>query len=59
MGVGGRTLMNGGAVADNVVVATPSDPVARGVSQGWKVDPQAIVTHAEMDRLVALLSRRG
>ena len=32
MGVGSRTLMNGEAVADNVVVASPSDPVTRGVA---------------------------
>lgn len=159
VGVGSRTLMNGEAVADNVVVASPSDPVTRGVavfnlwqmkgspapegeypftdepmtdflrdaihwagttgiakgygnglfgdmdyitneqfavlfyrligsptvegdfpadypyadsvsswardamlratSQGWVRDPQGIVTHAEMDRLVEVLSRRG
>lgn len=157
-GVAGRTLMNGEAVADNMVVAAPSDPVTRGVavfnlwklagsptpegeypfsdepkvaflrdaihwagatglakgygngefgimdpitneqfavlfyrtigspavegdyaegypyaatvspwardamvraSKGWPMDPRGILTHAEMDRLVALLSRVG
>lgn len=157
-GVAGRTLMNGEAVADNMVVAAPSDPVTRGVavfnlwklagspapegeypftdepnvaflrdaihwagatglakgygngafgimdsitneqfavlfyrtigspavegdyaegypyaatvspwardamvraSKGWPMDPRGILTHAEMDRLVALLSRMG
>lgn len=157
-GVAGRTLMNGETVADNMVVAAPSDPVTRGVavfnlwklagspapegeypftdepnvaflrdaihwagatglakgygngafgimdsitneqfavlfyrtigspavegdyaegypyaatvspwardamvraSKGWPMDPQGILTHAEMDRLVALLSRMG
>lgn len=28
-------------------------------STAWPVDPQGILTHAEMDRLVALLGRRG
>lgn len=31
-GVGSRTLMSGETAADNVVVATPSDPVTRGVA---------------------------
>lgn len=158
MGVGSRTLMDGETVADNMVVAVPSDPVTRGVavfnlwklegspapegeypfadepnvgflrdaihwagstglskgygdgtfgcndpitneqfavmfyrligspavegdyaegypyadsvspwardamvraSSAWPMDPQGILTHAEMDRLVAVLSRRG
>lgn len=34
------------------------DAMLRAVSQSWKVDPKGILTHAEMDRLVAVLSRR-
>lgn len=39
IGLGGRTLMNGEAVADSVVVAAPSDPVTRGVAvfNLWKL----------------------
>lgn len=39
MGVGSRTLMNGEAVADNMVVAAPSTPVTRGVAvyNLWKL----------------------
>ena len=33
------------------------DAMLRAVSQSWKVDPKGILTHAEMDRLVAVLSR--
>lgn len=38
-GVGSRVVMNGEAVVDNVVVATPSDPVTRGVAifNLWKL----------------------
>lgn len=38
-GVGNRVMMNGEAVADNVVVAVPSDPVTRGVAifNLWKL----------------------
>lgn len=38
-GVAGRVMMNGEAVADNVVVAVPSDPVTRGVAvfNLWKL----------------------
>lgn len=34
------------------------DAMLRAVSQSWKVDPKGILTHAEMDRLVAVLSWR-
>lgn len=59
----GSPAVEGGFPADypyaGSVSAWARDAMLRAVSQGWVRDPKAIVTHAEMDRLVELLSRRG
>lgn len=58
----GSPAVEGGFPADYPYAGSVSswarDAMLRAVSQSWKVDPKGILTHAEMDRLVAILSRR-
>lgn len=52
-----------GDYAEGYPYADSVSPWARDAmvraSSAWPMDPQGILTHAEMDRLVAVLSRRG
>lgn len=52
-----------GDYAEGYAYAATVSPWARDAmvraSKGWPMDPQGVLTHAEMDRLVALLSRMG
>lgn len=57
----GSPAVEGGFPADYPYAGSVSswarDAMLRAVSQSWKVDPKGILTHAEMDRLVAVLKR--